>query len=61
MNRYIDNEITTLIKISTISMGGLGLIGRDSQEFCRLLEHLTNKQTTNYILNKRSVCCTQSA
>lgn len=51
MNRHIDNEVTTLIKISTISMGGLGLIGRDSQEFCRLLEHLTNKQTTNYIFN----------
>ena len=51
MNRYIDNEVTTLIKISTISMGGLGLTGRDSQEFCRLLEHLTNKQTTNYIFN----------
>ena len=61
MNRYIDNEVTTLIKISTISMGGLGLIGRDSQEFCRLLEHLTNNRPQIIFLIKRSVFCAQWA
>ena len=38
-------------------MGALVLIGKDSQEFCKLIEHLTNKQSTNYIMNKISACC----
>ena len=42
-------------------MGALGLIAKDSQEFCKLIEHLTNKKTANYILNKTSACCIQSA
>ena len=42
-------------------MGALGLIAKDSQEFFKLIEHLTNKKTANYILNKTSACCIQSA
>ena len=38
-------------------MGALVLIGKDSQEFCKLIEHLTNKQTANYIMNKIGACC----
>ena len=38
-------------------MGALGLTGKDSQEFCKLIEHLTNKQAANYIMNKISASC----
>ena len=41
-------------------MGALGLIGKNNQEFCELIEHLTNKQTASYIMNKICACCTQS-
>ena len=49
------------VKYFNISMEALGLIGKDSQEFCKFIEHLTNKQTENYIMNKISPCCIRSA
>ena len=48
------------VKYFNISMGGLGIIGKDSQEFCKLIKHLTNKQTANYIKSKMSACCIRS-
>ena len=41
-----------------ISIGVLGLLGKDSQQF--FIEHLTNKQSANYIMNKISDCCIRS-
>ena len=55
LNNYYDE-----VKYFNISMGAVGLIGKDSQEFCKLIEHLTNKQTANYIMNKISACCIRS-
>ena len=54
MNSCVGNYVTSYdeVKYFNISMGALGLIGKDSQEFFRLIEHLTNKQTANYIVNK---------
>ena len=48
------------VKYFNISMVGLELIGTDSQEFCRLIKHLINKQTANYIMSKISACCIRS-
>ena len=48
------------VKYFNISMEALGPIGKDSEEFCQLIEHLTNKQTANYIINKISACCIRS-
>ena len=48
------------VRYFNIFMGALGLIGKDNQEFCKLIEHLTNKQTANYILNKINACCIRS-
>ena len=31
------------VKYFNVFMGALGLIGKDSQEFCKLIERLTNK------------------
>ena len=41
-------------------MGALGITGKDSQEFCKLTDNLTNKQAANYIMNKISACCIRS-
>ena len=48
------------MKYFNISMEALGLIGKDSEEFCQLIEYLTNKQTANYIINKIKACCIRS-
>ena len=40
-----------------VSMGALGLISKDNQEFCKLIKHLTNKQTANYIKNETTITC----
>ena len=48
MNSYVENYVTTMMKLSTLmSMEALGLVGKGSQKFCKLIEHLTNKQTAN--------------
>ena len=48
MNSYVENYVTTMMKLSTLmSMEALGLVGKSSQKFCKLIEHLTNKQTAN--------------
>ena len=48
------------MKYFNISMEALGLIGKDSEEFCQLIEYLTNKQTANYIINKIKACSIRS-
>ena len=62
MNSYVGNYVITMMKLSTLTSlwGALGLIGKDSQEFCALIAHLTNKQTKNYIMNKINACCIKS-
>ena len=41
-------------------MGALRLIGKNNQEFYKPIEHLTNKQTANYIMYEICACYIQS-
>ena len=48
------------VKYFNISMESFKTYRKASQEFRKLVEHLTNKQTANYIMNKMSTCCIRS-